>query len=782
MNKIDFDAINAMALASFESLLRQWLPDGKKSGAEYSSVNPTRNDSHVGSFSINIFKGVWQDFATGDGGSDPVSLYAYLFHHNDQGAAAKELGALLGVDSVKPVKSVESKKPTKASPSDWMPMIPPENAPEAHKAHIKRGIPEQVWCYRSASGSPLGYVYKFNTSDGGKVTLPLSWCRNKLTGAEEWRWMAFAEPRWLYGMDRLNEKPRAPVLVVEGEKCADVATAELPHLACVSWPGGCKAVAKADWSPLAGRDVIIWPDCDSQKNKAGEYLPFAEQPGMAAANRIADKLLTLGCRVWLMDIAKPGEKPSGWDVADVVDEGLTGDDLVFYLRTHSTRLGVLTAPASPDFETNDSFTPITSAYELLARYSLIYGHGGTVFDHKERIMLKHSDMVDACINRDFAKKWQSSAARKIVHIDNVGFDPGEKEATITCNLWGGWPTVPIPGVCEKLLILLRYMCNHEGDNGQLLFDWIIRWLAYPIQYPGAKMKTAVVVHGPQGTGKSLIFESILVIYGKYGRIIGQDAIEDKFNDWASKKLFLIADEVVARSDLYHVKNKLKSFITGDWIRINPKNLNAYDERNHVNMIFLSNERMPVVLEEDDRRHAVIWTPEKLSADFYQAVAKERSNGGDEAFHDYLLHVDLEDFNEHTPPPMTAAKKDLIDLSKDTISRFYEEWESGHIDGFKVMPVLSEDFYELYRAWCVKQGVKPGPLVKMVDMMIKRLYCTKRRCRYVSMANPSNNPKTFIFSESCDSVPSGFSEMGWLGKCVNEFHENMAIYRVRNREN
>lgn len=33
---------------------------------------------------------------------------------------------------------------------------------------------------------------------------------------------------------------------------------------------------------------------------------------------------------------------------------------------------------------------------------------------------------------------------------------------------------------------------------------------------------------------------------------------------------MIADEVVARQELYHVKNKLKSFVTGEWIRINPK--------------------------------------------------------------------------------------------------------------------------------------------------------------------------------------------------------------------
>jgi hypothetical protein len=86
---------------------------------------------------------------------------------------------------------------------------------------------------------------------------------------------------------------------------------------------------------------------------------------------------------------------------------------------------------------------------------------------------------------------------------------------------------------------------------------VLKWIAYPIQHPGAKMKTTLVVHGPQGTGKNLFFEALMSIYGEYGDVLDQSALEDKFNDWASRKLFMIADEVVARSDVYHIKNKLK---------------------------------------------------------------------------------------------------------------------------------------------------------------------------------------------------------------------------------
>lgn len=418
--------------------------------------------------------------------------------------------------------------------------------------------------------------------------------------------------------------------------------------------------------------------------------------------------------------------------------------------------------------------PIDTTDELLERFSLVYGKGGMVFDGQEHQLLTLSDMRDACQSRDIHRRWQESPQRNIVRCENVGFDPAGDDKNIICNLWAGWPTVKKAGDCDKLLGLLYHMCSGE-QNSMDLAIWVIKWLAYPIQNPGAKMRTTLVLHGPQGTGKNLFFEAIMDIYGHYGRIIDQSAIEDKFNDWASRKLFLIADEVVARSDLYHVKNKLKAFITGEWIRVNPKNMAAYEERNHVNLVFLSNERMPVVIEEDDRRHCVIWTPPKKEADFYKQVSNEIKNGGIAALHHYLSGIDLGDFDEHAKPPMTNAKAELLELSKDSILRFYEAWQSGDIDGVPNVPVLSEDIYDLYKYWCVKQGVKHSPMNKAIDHLSKRPGMRKERKRYLSGTKPSNQ-KHFLFPHKCLEMSPGSSETAWLGLCVDEFRMAVKDYK------
>lgn len=422
----------------------------------------------------------------------------------------------------------------------------------------------------------------------------------------------------------------------------------------------------------------------------------------------------------------------------------------------------------------EKLRPIESIDEMLERYSLVYGSSGGVFDHREHALVANSDVRDACMTKYLHRAWMEHPLRNIVRKVEVGFDPGGKDGRITCNMWGGWPTKPAAGNCEKMLELLRHMCSAESKSAEL-YAWTLRWLAYPIQHPGAKMKSCVVIHGPQGTGKNLFFEECVApIYGEYARVIDQDSIEDKFNDWASRKLFLIADEVLARSEIYHVKNKLKRFVTGDTIRINPKNMSAWEERNHVNVVFLSNESKPLVLEDDDRRHAVLWTPRALDADFYAAVVAEIRAGGVAALHDYLLNLDLADFGEHTRPPMTDAKQTLIGLNQDNTLRFYYELCDGDIPGVKAVPCLTRHLYECYRTWCQRGGYKAASISVLLDVFQRKCTVKLERTRYTDEYGGTLGPHAIAMlgGRVRGECPPGRDEMAWLGENIRAFAKSI----------
>ncbi len=316
--RVDIAAVAAAALSAAESLVTGWLPDGKREGHEWrcGSLAGDRGDS----FGVNLRTGQWSDFATGEKGGDLVALYAAI-HRVSQLEAAKAVADELGL-----VPATPAPKPR----TDWTPLLPvPAEASPPPVAHIKRGKPEAVWAYKDLEGRLLGYVYRFKTSDGGKEVLPLTFTRHEVTGAQEWRWVSFPRPRPLYGLDRLG-KP-GDVLLVEGEKCADAAASHWPG-PVLTWPGGSNAVQWADLRPLAGRQVVCWPDADCKTGKGGEVLPLAEQPGQAAMERIARALVDLKCTVDLVRIPPPGEKPDGWDVADAIAEGLAGEALVGWVQ------------------------------------------------------------------------------------------------------------------------------------------------------------------------------------------------------------------------------------------------------------------------------------------------------------------------------------------------------------------------------------------------------------------------------------------------------------------
>jgi putative DNA primase/helicase len=414
--------------------------------------------------------------------------------------------------------------------------------------------------------------------------------------------------------------------------------------------------------------------------------------------------------------------------------------------------------------------------EAVDRFALVFGGKGTMFDYQEHILVPKNDVLDILPEHG----WRDlRSIKKVVRMDEVGFDPAGTDKKIKCNLWGGWPTVPKQGRCDILIELLEYQCSDEEMRHDV-FAWVLKWIAYAIQHPGAKMRTALVFHGPQGTGKNLFFEAVMAIYGEYGRIVDQAAIEDKFNDWASRKLMMIADEVVARQELYHVKNKLKSFVTGEWIRINPKNVAAHDEKNHVNLVFLSNESQPLVLEKDDRRYTVIHTPEKLPAEFYQQVRDELNNGGVAALHHYLLNLDLGDFDEHTKPPMTKAKEDLIEVSLDSVQRFIQEWQRGEIDSAPFIPCLGSHLYQTYKRWCEHCGERsPRSLAQFIGN-IKNLTrwkagqpVTTHKTQFdaTTISRKMVIPPDELLATSRNMiVKDGKSQAVWLTECFFAFAE------------
>lgn len=149
--------------------------------------------------------------------------------------------------------------------------------------HYELGGPTKLYPYRDKSGETIAAIYRFDQKDGKEI---------RPYDLKTGKW-AMPATRPLYGLDDLSAHPNKPVVLVEGEKCAD-ALLKAGFLATTVM-GGANAVYVTDWPPLKGRRVIIWPDHD--------------EAGLKYAHDASLKLKEIGADVSILSL-----KEIDWDV------------------------------------------------------------------------------------------------------------------------------------------------------------------------------------------------------------------------------------------------------------------------------------------------------------------------------------------------------------------------------------------------------------------------------------------------------------------------------------
>lgn len=288
--------------ARLPDVVQDLLPGGRVSGKEYLCGSLQGGSGE--SCRTNLETGKGSDFASGDVWGDIIGLAAKVWNMR-QGEAALELGKQYGIGTAQAFRPAATSSATPPSASaTFTPILPvPESVPGPPCRHPQYGQYSQAWCYRDAQGRALAYAVRFDTPDG-KAVLPLCYGRYG-DKSPQWHWKALPEPRPLYGLQKLASMPDAPVLLVEGEKTADAAQVYFPRHVALTWSGGGKAVSKADFSPIQGREVVIWPDND--------------EPGFAAALELAKILAGTARSVNI--VQPPDTLPPAWDLADQTEPG-----------------------------------------------------------------------------------------------------------------------------------------------------------------------------------------------------------------------------------------------------------------------------------------------------------------------------------------------------------------------------------------------------------------------------------------------------------------------------
>jgi len=184
--------------------------------------------------------------------------------------------------------------------------------------------PVALHIYTDLAGAPIYWRIRLKHPKTGK-----KWMRPMRRDADGYVLLEpeFPDGKPLYLLHTLANGRDLPVIVTEGEYKAD----KLAALGLVvTTSGAADSAAKADWRPLAGRHVVIWPDNDPA--------------GAGYAEAIAAILLPLGCTVRVLDVTALGLPPKG-DAVEWLE-----------LQPEATATDVLGLPSRPVAASPDAKT------------------------------------------------------------------------------------------------------------------------------------------------------------------------------------------------------------------------------------------------------------------------------------------------------------------------------------------------------------------------------------------------------------------------------------------
>ena len=279
--RMSVEEIKSRLHRRLEEALYHLLPNGKTRRKRF--VVGDVHGSQGESLSIELSgdkAGIWHDFATGEGG-DIFSLWGAVHgwdtrtHFPD---ILNSVHAWLGT-SIRPLP----KKKNKTNSEDL-------------------GAPTAKWNYEDVEDNLIACVYRYDPPSG-KTFRPWDVKARKHQAPD---------PRPLYNQKGIAADSH--VVLVEGEKCAD-ALISVGICATTAMHGSKAPIDKTDWSPLQGKNVIVWADNDV--------------PGTEYSQGVASYLSGLAASVMILPL--PAHKAEKWDAADAVAEGM---DVKSYLCSH----------------------------------------------------------------------------------------------------------------------------------------------------------------------------------------------------------------------------------------------------------------------------------------------------------------------------------------------------------------------------------------------------------------------------------------------------------------
>jgi hypothetical protein len=303
------------------------------------------------------------------------------------------------------------------------------------------------------------------------------------------------------------------------------------------------------------------------------------------------------------------------------------------------------------------------------------------------------------------------------------------------NIVCGDAALALPGLDH-----IHKVFNKEGDAEQFL-----KYMAHRVQKPGEKPRFALLIAGPQGTGKDTAVELCVPAMGSWNVApIDPSAFLSNFNEFAEATLIRISET----SNLHEMSKwafneRTKVLIAGrpDYCVINPKCLQKYSVRMFCGVVLTTNNLTTgIFIPEDDRRYDVIDAAtlhemglehEGARRTYFEKLWNWFLTGGDAHMAAYLGSLDISQWSP-SGQRKTAAHRSVV-----------SEGRQGDMWLVDIIEWLGEP--EVIRAdWILNRAVANGE--KFHDVA-RKLSHAIGRVDYQKYRNPANKDDRWVFYDA-----------------------------------
>jgi phage/plasmid-associated DNA primase len=354
-------------------------------------------------------------------------------------------------------------------------------------------------------------------------------------------------------------------------------------------------------------------------------------------------------------------------------------------------------------------------------------------NNKKKYEEKIIDLDDETLTADSVPELQELSLRtvfldalrnnQIDTYDKCEFFPYLNENPLPHNIFNMFVGYPIKKYKPKTKLsytdshLYKHINEQLCAGDQTSVDFANAWIAQLIQEPADVPGTSLLFYSQQGNGKDLFGKFISRMIGSeyFGIYDNPDMFFSNFNSDMSGMLLCVLNEVCDKGAAYAKHNLLKSYITREEAKIEPKGKDKFKASMYCRYALFTNNANPVFIENSDRRFAMFRCKNDYAQNekYFKAIVDEIGNPDFiRAAFEYYSTLDYSKVNLRTAPENAYKLEQKVSNMPGPL-RFIKELYDEDFDltlcgGIarptkKDVVISKNSLYELYKGSATRRG-------------------------------------------------------------------------------